>query len=504
MKRTNQRASVPTRATAKPARPKVAGFDADFGTAIQALAALQSGAISSRELTQHVLARIGKLNPALASFVTVAEAQALARARQADAALARKKPLGPLHGLPIVVKDTWATAGLRTTGGSKTLEQHVPKQNAVVVERLEAAGAVIVGKTNLPEWAADWQSFNDVAGAARNPWDRGRTPGGSTGGGAAAVAAGLGFLEIGSDIAGSIRIPAHFCGVYGHKSTWGVVPMRGHIPPPPGMQGTGSELSVAGPLARSAEDLLLELGVVAGPDRDEAVAYRWTLPKPRQARLRDYRIRYVLDDPFCPVDAGTKAVLTEAVAALRKAGARLTEGWPEGVDPERQSLVYRWLLNSFFSQTLTKEQWDETLAARAKGADDPWTRGAAAYHREWLPWTGARLAAREVWQAYFRTHDAFLMPVAFMPAFAHDSSQPMSARMLKAGGGARPYTDMNRWISFATLTGCPATSAPVGRTREGLPVGLQIMGPYAEDATPIDLAAKITEVVGGFEAPPGG
>ena len=502
-RKTTKRASATARAIAKPAPAKAPAFDPDFATATQALAALRRGAISSRELTQHVLARIAKHNPALASFVTVAEEQALARARQADAALARKKPLGPLHGLPIVAKDTWATAGLRTTGGSKSLAQHVPKEDAVVVERLKAAGAVIVGKTNLPEWAADWQSHSDVAGTARNPWDRGRTPGGSTGGGAAAVAAGLGFLEIGSDIAGSIRIPAHFCGVYGHKPTWGVVPMRGHIPPPPGMQGTGSELSVAGPLARSAEDLLLELGVVAGPDRDEAVAYRWTLPRPRHASLRDYRMGYVLDDPFCPVDAPAKAVLADAVAALRKAGARLTEGWPEGVDPERQSLVYRWLLNSFFSQTLTKEQWDETLAARAKGADDPWTRGAASYHREWLPWSGARLAAREVWQAYFRTHDAFLMPVAFAPAFPHDHSQPMTSRPLKANGSARAYTDMNRWISFATLTGCPATSAPVGRTREGLPVGLQIMGPYAEDATPIDIAAKLAGVAGGFEAPPG-
>ena len=504
MKRTTtQPAAAPTRATAKPARPKVAGFDPDFGTATQALAALRRGAISSRELTQHVLARIGKLNPALASFVTVAEPQALSRARQADAALARKRSLGPLHGLPIVVKDSWATAGLRTTGGSKTLEQHVPKQNAVVVERLEAAGAVIVGKTNLPEWAADWQSFNDVAGPARNPWDRGRTPGGSTGGGAAAVAAGLGFLEIGSDIAGSIRIPAHFCGVYGHKSTWGVVPMRGHIPPPPGVQGSGSELSVAGPLARSAEDLLLELGVVAGPDRDEAVAYRWTLPRPRQARLRDYRLGYVLDDPFCPVDAPVKAVLSEAIAALRKAGARLSEGWPQGVDPEGQTLIYRLVLNAFFSATLMQDDFDAVLEARAKGADDPWTRGAGAYHREWLPWSAARLAARAVWQAYFRTHDAFLMPVAFVPAFPHDHSLPMPARRLTASGEARSYLDLNRWISFATLTGCPATSAPVGRTRDGLPVGLQIMGPYAEDATPIDIAAKVADVIGGFERPPG-
>ncbi len=477
-------------------------FDPDFATATQALAALRRRAISSRELTARVFERIRKLDPALNCFVTLAEEQAMARARQADAARARKKPLGPLHGLPVVVKDSWATAGLRTTSGSKSLEQHVPQEDAVVVARLKAAGAVIVGKTNAPEWAADWQSYNEVAGTSRNPWDPARTPGGSTGGGAAALAAGLGFLEIGSDIAGSIRIPASFCGVYGHKPSWGVVPLRGHIPPPPGVQGSHSDLPVGGPIARGAADLLLELGVVAGPDRDEAVAYRWTLPKARRGRLRDYRIGYVLDDPFCPVDAPVKAVLADAVAALREAGAPLTEGWPAGIDAEWHCLLYRRLLNAFFSQTLTQAQFEATREARAKGADDPWSVGVAALHREWLPWSAGRLQARAQWQEYFKGHDAFLMPVAFVPAFPHDHSMPMSDRRLATAAGPRSYLELNRWISFATLTGCPATSAPVGRTREGLPVGLQIMGPYMEDATPIDIAARMADVTGGFAAPP--
>jgi amidase len=477
-------------------------FDPDFATATQALAALRRRAISSRELTAHVFARIRKVDPALNCFVTLAEGAAMARARQADAALARKKPLGPLHGLPIVVKDTWATAGLRTTSGSKSLEQHVPQEDAVVVERLKAAGAVVIGKTNAPEWAADWQSYNEVAGTSRNPWDPARTPGGSTGGGAAAVAAGLGFLEIGSDIAGSIRIPASFCGVYGHKPSWGVVPLRGHIPPPPGVQGSVADLPVGGPIARGAADLALELGVVGGPDRDEAVAYRWTLPKARRGRLRDYRVGYVLDDPFCPVDAPVKAVVADAVAALRKAGMHLTEGWPEGIDAERQCLLYRWLLGAFLSQTLPPAMLEATHEARRKGADDPWTMGVTAQHREWLPRSAARLAARAAWQQYFKIHDAFLMPVAFVPAFPHDHSMPLGERKLMTTAGERFYVSLYRWISFATLTGCPATSAPVGRTREGLPVGLQIMGPYMEDATPIDIAARMGDVTGGFVAPP--
>jgi amidase len=486
---------------------RAGAFDPDFGTATQALAALRRGAISSRELTAHVLARIDKVNPALNCFVTVTRDEALAAAKRADAQRGKRGgkgvKLGPLHGLPIVVKDTYATKGVRTTAGAKLLEQHVPEEDAVVVARLKAAGAVIVGKTNTPEWAADWQAFNAVAGQSNNPWDLTRTPGGSTGGGAAALAAGLGFLEVGSDIAGSIRVPSHFCGIYGHKPTWNVVPLRGHIPPLPGMGGTYSELPVAGPMARSAEDVLLELGVLAGPDDADAVGYAYRLPAPRGKTLRDYRIGYVLDDPANPVDSAMKAVLADAIAALRKAGARLTEGWPPGVDPIKQYQLYGWLLGAFFSMTLPDDEFERARETAAKGTDRAFTLGTAALHRDWLPQTGKRLAARATWAEYFKTHDAFLLPTAFVPAFPHDHSMPMEARTLRPeGSGERPYNSMSRWISYATLTGCPATTVPVGRTRGGLPVGLQIMGPFLEDATPLGIAAKVADVVGGFVPPP--
>jgi amidase len=477
-------------------------FDPDFGTATQAVAALRRGAISSCELTAHVFARIKKHDPALNCFVTLTEGQAMARAKQADAALRKKKPWGELHGLPIVVKDVFATEGVRTTSGSKSLEKYTPKEDAAVVARLKAAGAVIIGKTNVPEFAADWQSYNDVGGVSNNPWDVGRTPGGSTGGGAAALAAGLGFLEIGSDLAGSIRVPAHFCGIYGHKPTWDLVPMRGHIPPPPGVPAGPAELPVVGPLARSAEDLLLELGVVAGPDAGEAVAYRWSLPRPRKTKLGDYRIGYVIDDPFCPLDSAARAVLSGAIEALRKRGARLTEGWPPGVDPGEQCELYGWLLAAFLSQTLPDPEFKGMQRATANGADDPWVKGTASSHREWLQQSGQRLQARAVWQEYFKAYDAFLMPIAFVPAFPHDHTSDMSARRLMTTKGARPYGDMSKWISFATLTGCPATVAPLGRTPGGLKVGIQIMGPYLEDATPIDIAARMADLTGGFVAPP--
>ena len=244
--------------------------------------------------------------------------------------------------------------------------------------------------------------------------------------------------------------------------------------------------------------------MVAGPDRDEAVAYRWALPKPRHARLRDYRIGYVIDDPMCPLDAPVKAVLTDAIAALRKAGARLTEGWPAGVEAERQSLLYRLLLGAFSRNiAMTPAQLETTRENRRRGPTIEWTRGVTSTHVEWLPKNAARLAARAAWQRYFRDHDAFLMPVAYVPAVPHDHSLPVGERKVMTAAGERFYVSLYRWISFATLTGCPATSAPVGLTRDGLPVGLQIMGPYLEDATPIDLAGRIADVTGGFVPPPG-
>ncbi|MGH9769924.1 MAG: amidase family protein [Blastocatellia bacterium] len=271
-------------------------FDPSFGTATQAVKALLSGVISSRELTERVFKRIAKYNPKINAFVTLIEEQAMEQAKKADELTARKKASGKLpklHGLPIVVKDSFATAGVRTTSGSKQFEKYIPKEDAVVAARLKQAGAIIVGKTNLPEFAGDWQSYNQVAGVTNNPWDVSRTPGGSTGGGAAALAAGFGFLEIGSDIGGSIRIPSHFCGLFGHKPTLDLVRLAGHLPPPPGVLAP-SELPVAGPLARSAEDLLLELDVVAGPAQEEAVAYRWSLPKPRKTKLSEYKIGFVI------------------------------------------------------------------------------------------------------------------------------------------------------------------------------------------------------------------
>jgi len=302
----------------RPARAAVA--DLSSASALEAARAIRDGAVSAVELTRHVLDRIARFNPKLNAVVALDADAALARARAADLALGRRQWWGPFHGVPITVKDTFETAGLTTTAGAPALRSHVPTRDATVVTRLRRAGAIVLGKTNVPIYASDWQSANAVYGQTNNPWDVARTPGGSTGGGAAAVAAGLSFLDPGSDLGGSIRIPAHFCGIYGHKPSLDVVPLRGHIPPPPGIPATPpSGLPVAGPLARSAADLLAALQVLGGPDGDEALAFRWTLPPPRGTRLADYRIGYVLDDPRAPVSSDQAPRLVDAVEALRKA-----------------------------------------------------------------------------------------------------------------------------------------------------------------------------------------
>jgi amidase len=487
--------------------PKPSPSDLDFASALAAARAIRRGEVSAVELTKRMLERIEQFNPQLNAIVTLTQNEALARAKAADEAGARGEWWGPFHGVPCTIKDTFETAGVRTTAGAPFLANHIPARDAVVVARLRAAGTIILGKTNVPLMAGDWQSYNDVFGTTNNPWDLARTPGGSTGGGAAALAAGLSYLCVGSDIAGSIRVPAHFCSVYGHKPTLNVVPMRGHIPPPPGVPPSPPpSLPVAGPLARSASDLKAALEVLGGPDTEEAPAYHWSLPPARGTRLADYRLGFVLDDPACPVSSDVGEVLAAAVEALRKAGANMEEGWPQGVNPAEQYDTYVYLLNSVFAFQLRDDRIEE-VRQRAANQDGTYRAKEAlawtAPHKHFLAANSRRMAARAAWQQYFRTHDAFLLPTAFVPAFPHDHSANLDNRVLTTSKGPRPYVDLLFWISFATLTGLPATTAPVGLTRQGLPVGIQIVGPYLEDATPIDLAGKLADVIGGFRPPQG-
>ena len=473
----------------------------EFASALDAADAIRKKHISSFELTQQTFERIDKFNPQLNAFAYQLREDALARAKQADEAQADGKSLGILHGVPIHVKESFAVAGHPCTWGIPALKDSRAPSDSEVVTRLRGAGAVLIGATNVPIALGDWQSYNQIYGTTNNPWDVKRTPGGSSGGSAAALAAGLGYLSVGSDIGGSIRVPAHFCGVYGHKPTLDLVDMQGHLP---GGQhqdpGFSTLLAVGGPLARSAEDLLAALRLLGGPAGYAAKAWKWELPLARHESLREFRVGYVLDDPYCPVTPETKAVLEDTIQNLEKGGATLKRGWPAGFKLEELNRNYRFHLDAFtYSAEGHDQQEAERKEAAASGTEVP---GLASF-ADWQQQNFRRLGYRAQWQSYFDEVDVFLSPVAFTTAFEHDHSEPNDKRKIATVHGPRDYDDMLSWIAPATLTGCPATIAPVGRGERGLPIGLQIMGPYWEDATPIVFAKLLAQVQGGFVAPPG-
>ncbi|WP_101946614.1 amidase family protein [Mycobacterium sp. 3519A] len=432
--------------------------------------------LSSRELLEHYLARVERLNPALNAVVTVDADAARRAADDADAALGRGEVVGPLHGVPMTVKDTYETAGMRTTCGLPAWDG-VPDRDADAVARLRAAGAVIFGKTNTPTLAADLQTVNKIFGVTNNPWDTSRTPGGSSGGSAAALAAGLTALELGSDIAGSIRVPSNWCGTCGHKPSWGVVPQRGHLPPPPGALA-GTDLAVMGPMARDVADLELALDILAGPDAQRAVGWRLELPAARGKSLSQLRLACWLDDPAYPVENDVRGVLEQAVTAVTKAGARIVETLPPVALPD---------LVALHMELLT-----------------PLTdRSSTLLHRDWLAANERRERLRAAMADYFRGVDALLTPVAVVPAIPHDHRKPLTSREIHVDDRTRSYLDLFGWVGLATVAYLPATVVPVGCTAQGLPVGIQVVGPYLEDHTTLAVARCIEELLGGFVPPPG-
>jgi amidase len=440
--------------------------------------------ISSRELTEALLARIETANPRLNAVVELRSDQALREAASADEATARGGTLGPLHGVPMTIKDSFDVAGLHTTWGNPAFKDHVAGSDATVVRRLRQAGAIVVGKTNVAFMLGDFgQSANELYGFTSNPWDPARTPGGSSGGAAAAVAAGMAFLDYGTDLVGSVRLPASYCGVYGLRPSVGIVPLTGFQPPgPPAVPSDMRYLSAVGPLARSAGDLRAALAVTAGPEDPVAKAYAWSLAPPRHTRLRDYRVGVVLDHDHAAVTGEVGAVLSDAVDALARAGATVVEGWPDGVDPVREAESFGFHVRLFF-------------AYQQLGGDDlpPFAEVVGHEHR--------RMVTRAAWGDCFDDLDVFLCPTSFTTAFPHDP-RPFEARTIATPEGERPYTEQVFWVAQPSLPGLPAVAAPVGRTVGGLPVGVQVVGPLFEDDTAVGFAGLLGEVVGGYEPPP--
>lgn len=478
-------------------------FQPAFATAAETAEAVRRKRISARDLVTLACQRIDRHNPQLNAIVWQDRDQAMARALEADEALARGNATGALHGVPVTIKESFAYRGSPSTWGVPALQHAISPRTAVAVERLETAGAIVVGKTNVPVMLGDWQSYNPIHGTTNNPWDLTRTPGGSTGGGSAALAAGLGCLTLGSDLSGSIRVPAHFCGVYGHKPSLQLVSLAGFQPGPwDGAPGYPMDLAVAGPLARSARDLTLALDVLGGPNGDESKAWTWRMPPPRHSRLEDFRVGYVLDDGVGPVASDIGGLYENLLPELGKAGAKIDRGWPPGLDLQENLKTFQYLLFALVTADATAAEREWSRQRLKDDPDDPVARATAGPHAYWLRATQHRLAIRALWQKYFESHDVFLLPTTFTAAFPHDHSTPIENRVVDTPDGKRSYLgDLASWISFASVAGLPATVAPVGRTAAGLPAGVQIVGPMWEDGTAIEFAALLTDVVGGFEAP---
>ena len=473
------------------------------------LLALSRKEVGSEELLERFLERIARLDGPLGAVVALDEARAREEARRCDEERARGTLRGPLHGLPVTVKDAFETAGLRTACGFPPLAAHVPERDAAAVARLKAAGAIVFGKTNTPALANDIQTANTLFGTTSNPWDLSRTSGGSSGGSAVAMAMGFSGLELGSDLGGSVRIPAAFCGVFGHRPSRGLVPTRGHVP---GLPGTLAEpdFQTAGPLARSAEDLDLALSVLAGPSEEGSVAWRLELPPPRRTSLEGYRIAAWLDDPAAPVDGPLRARLEEAVGALRAAGARVDAAARPGFTLAENARLFRQLLYGVMAIWLPDRQF-EKLAERARGlaeGDDSlralFTRATVQTKRDWDAAHERRERHRVLWAAFFRDHDALLAPAFQTAAFPHETGPDFLARTLPVNGERRPYFEsLLGWSGLSGLCHLPSTVVPVGRTGDGLPAAVQVIGPFLEDRTAIDVARRFGEVAGGFVPPPG-
>jgi amidase len=479
--------------------------DLHFRGARRLAAEIRLGKVGSLEALDAFLARVDRYNRSLNAIVVMDVDAARRRARQADAARRRGKIWGPLHGVPMTIKESYDVVGMPTTWGLPELKDNRPSRNALAVDRLLGAGAVLFGKTNVPAWLADWQSYNAVYGTTNNPWDLSRTPGGSSGGSAAALAAGLTGLEAGSDIGASIRNPAHYCGVYGHKPTFGIVPPRGQALPGRVAQG---DISVVGPMGRSAEDLALGLSVMAGPDEIDRAGWRLDLPVPRKRRLRDLRVAVMMTDPVSEVDGEVQAHLEALADFLGRQKTKVSATARPEIDTAEAQRVYIFLLRSATSSRQTPEQFRDNLetASRLRPDDEGYyarmTRANVAFHRDWLAANEARHRMRWRWAEFFREWDLLLCPAAASAAFPHDHEGERHQRTIVVNGRRVPTTDQLFWAGYPGMAYLPSTVAPCGFTRAGLPVGVQIVGPQYGDRACIEFARLLEREFQGFVPPP--
>ncbi|BAJ26907.1 MULTISPECIES: amidase [Kitasatospora] len=494
-----------------------------YPTAGELASALRAGDVTSTELTEQAIERIEQADGALNAVCAPDFERARAAAREADLALARgahgrggeggaRGELGrrrPLLGVPVTVKESFDAVGLPTTWGNPEFRGHLAAEDALLVERMRAAGAVVLGKTNVPLGLRDIQTYNEIHGTTNNPWDLARTPGGSSGGSAAALAAGFGALSLGSDIGGSLRTPAHFCGVHAHKPTLHLLPTRGMSPPPGPALPTDIELAVAGPMARSAGDLTLLLDVLLGPDpltrgRSDTTA----LPPARHQRLDGFRVLVLDEHPLLPTGADVRAGIARTADALADGGARVVRHSPLLPDLAEAAELYMLLLFAISTARFPAAAYEQVRSLAAElGADDrslhaARLRGATLSHRDWLAADHRRELHRRSWRRLFTEFDAVVAPITPTAAFPHHQDPDLLNRRITIAGTDHRYLDQLVWAGLATMPGLPATAVPTGPSTEGLPVGVQLIGPMYEDRTPLRLAELLEEHLGGFRPPP--
>ncbi len=476
-----------------------------FQSATAIARAIRDGDITARAALEHFLDRVDRLNGPINAVIVQDREGARARADAADAARVAGAALGPLQGLPMTIKESYQFAGTATTYGIPQMKDNVTQDTALAIQRLAAAGANVFGKTNVPIRLADFQSYNDIYGTTNNPWDHGRTPGGSSGGSAAALAAGLTGLEMGSDIGGSIRNPAHFCGVFGHKGTWNLIPPRGHALDD---SVTPTDISVVGPLARSAFDLELALKLTAGPDLIETPGLKLDLPA-LEGPLSGLKIAiWASADPFCPTSAGVGARIQAVADALGRAGAQVSDKARPDISPEHTHTVFSALLSAAMAARLPEDDFRRRIAkADGAAADDMspavvQARWQTLRVRDWSTLNEQRNQLRWAWRRFFDDVDFLITPVMPVTAFPHDHG-PEGSRVIDVDGRTVPYFNQTFWAGLAGVVYLPATVFPAGLATDGLPVGLQIIGPAYGDLRTIQLAQRLEQLGFGFVAPKG-
>jgi Asp-tRNA(Asn)/Glu-tRNA(Gln) amidotransferase A subunit family amidase len=462
-----------------------------FNSATKLAEMIRTKQVSPVEVVEAHIQRIEEANPKLNAFVTTTFDRATEEARAAERRIVRGERVGPLHGVPVSVKDTFETAGVRTVAGSRLLESNVPDRDAPVVARLRQAGAIVLGKTNVPEFAMDFRSENLVFGRTSNPWDLGRVPGGSSGGEAAAIASGCSTAGVGSDLGGSIRVPSHFCGIVGLKPTPGRVPVSGHIPVCVGPFALGNS---NGPLARRVEDLGLMLKVLAGFDPTDPVSVPLPARDFLEIDVRKLRVMFYTHDGCTPVTAATRETVERAAKALSDRGLEVVERRPAGI--ERGPELWHGFLGQAGIPGIVKmyegrEELMGPLIQALSAMIQPFS--LAQFLGAWFSRDGLRASVVSEMMDY----PIILAPVTAIPAFEHEHQGGFTIQ-----GQEVDYLAPFSYTMTYNVLGLPGAVVPCGRSPEGLPIGVQIVGRPFEEETVLAVAALLEESLGGYQRPP--